>query len=716
MHLDPWKILLVAALVFFSVFIYRRTFPPVSRVRRALLATLRIGAFALLGLLLLNPVFVSIKTGTKKPLVLVFLDHSRSMGLRDAGGSTRLDAALAAVNPFRGSLARDARSEVEVIPFSDVLSSAPLRPDSALKADGEGTDIWGAIAAGQRKYRSSNLAAIVLLTDGRVTRGMVTSGGGITVPVYTIGFGDTLEGADVAVDEVICDRIAYKGTKVPVEAVIRASGFKGKALQVRLLESGKVKDGVSLAVKKDSEVISASLSYVPEKEGEHKLTVEVAPLAGERQSENNLESFRIDVLKDKIRILFIDQFPDWNMTFVRDLVRRSRRLEVEAVSWKPEKGFTSDPGGESWVFPSSAAGLAAYDLVIVSDDAKLFNARQNAEILGSYLEDGGSVLFLADENSPLARAGSFELLQSLLPVRGVGTPRVEYRESFVKLSIDAGDDPVASMLAEDGGLETMPPLPGRIADVAATSAARTPLILEAGRSGYPFLAVGRRGRGLTSVILGFPLWRWKLAGDEGRRIYESFLGGLVQYLAEGAKTPGLVLDADRTVYRTGDRISLTVFIGERRLPEAVKGEVRKLGSVDDLPVSTIVFEPDAGRKGYYRAELEPLSAGEYVVTASEVTSSGGGSTGAASFTVLPVSVEFLRTARDGALLAEIAEATGGSYLEASKLPGLASRLNLREQKVERRDVHEMRGNILILIGIVIFLAVEWILRKAWGLV
>jgi len=43
-------------------------------------------------------------------------------------------------------------------------------------------------------------------------------------------------------------------------------------------------------------------------------------------------------------------------------------------------------------------------------------------------------------------------------------------------------------------------------------------------------------------------------------------------------------------------------------------------------------------------------------------------------------------------------------------------LNLEEQRVERRDVHEIRGDVLILIGIVVLLGTEWVLRKAWGLV
>jgi uncharacterized membrane protein len=714
MHMELWKIFVAVALIIFALFAYRRTYPPISFRRRAFLAAMRIGAFILLGLLLVNPAVVSTKVEIKRPLVLVLLDHSRSMGVLNSSGKTRLDDALDGAATLRRSL-DGAEADVEVVPFAGSISSLPMRGDSAVEADGEGTDVWGALEAAGRRYRSRNLAATILLTDGRITRGMVASSENVATPVFAIGFGDTLAKADVSITEVVADRLAYRGTKVPVEAVIRASGFRGKTLDVSLLEGGKVKDAVSVSVKRDEEIMSVPLGYTANAEGEHRLSVEAMPLAGEERGDNNLETFRLDVLKDKVRILYIDQFPDWNMTFVRDLVKRSKRLEIEAVSWVANKGFMLIPEGKPWTFPAGAAGLESYDLIIISDDAKLFNARPSAETLDAFVESGGSVLFLADENCPLAREGSFEILAPLLPVRRLRSPRVEYAEGTVRLSAQAFNDPVASMLA-DGGVEGMPPLSGRIAGIVASYGARVPLSIEDRGGSMPFLALARRGKGLTCAVLGFPLWRWRLAGESGQRIYESFLGGIVQYLAGGAGTPVLAVDADRTVYRSGDRVRLTVNIGERRPPKGIHGEVHERVGGHDRTVSSVIFEPDSRRKGCYRAELDPLPPGEYSIDASEITEDSNGMSGTTSFSVDPVSVEFLDTSRDAAALAQIARITGGEYLEGSQIGALASRLHLKEQRVERRQAHGIRGEIVVFFGIVALLGTEWTFRKAWGLV
>lgn len=715
MHLELWKIFVAAALVAVSFVLYRKTFPPISTARRAILVAMRIGAFVWLALLLVNPVFISNRVEIRKPLVLVLLDRSRSMGIRDSSGKTRFDDALDHCARLRAAL-EEAKTDVEVIPFADALSNAPLRPDSAFKADGEGTDVWGALEDAQRRYRARNLAAIVLLTDGRITRGMVSSGESVAVPVYTIGFGDSLGGADVSIEEVVAERVAYRGTKVPVEAVIRVAGFEGTTIAVRLLDGERIRDSAKISVKQKEEIISASLSYAADAEGERRLSVEVLSAGREERRENNVESFRLDVLKDKVRILYIDQYPDWNMTFVRDLVKSAKRLDVEAVSWKADSGFVIEPGNRPWTFPAGAAGIERYDLVIVSDDAKLFNVRSNVEALDAFVRAGGSVLFIADENSPLARAGSFDLLQPLSGLRRVSAPRIQYAESSVRVSAEGVGDPIASNLAEDGDLDAMPPLPARIAGLAAASGSRIPLVLEDRGTRVPFLVLGRRGEGLSGAILGFPLWRWKLAGEEGRRIYESFFGGLVQSMAEGAGAPSLAVDPDRTVYRVGDPVKFVAFIGNRRPPEGIRGEARRKGEGRDLPVSTFVFEPDPRRRGYYRARIDPLSPGDYVVSASEVTGSGSGVAAQASFSVMGVSVEMLDPSRDAALLARIAEETRGSYFEGAGLDSLARHLNLDEQRVERRDIREVRGNAVILMCIVLFLGVEWVLRKAWGLV
>jgi hypothetical protein len=713
MRFDIWTAVLGAGLVALSIAAYRRTAPPLPAGRRAVLRALRAAGFTLLVLLVVNPAIVTTRTETRRPLVLVLLDRSRSMGIRDAGGRGRIDAALEDAAHLRREFSRR-RADVLVLPFAGTPAPAPLPADSVVAPDRDGTDIRGALDAVRDRY-PGGVAAVVLLSDGRVTRGMVSSGGAAFAPVFAVGYGDTARSADVSVEEVVADRVAYRGTAVPVEAVVRAEGYRGSAVEVRLLEDGRSIRSTVLSVRRDSELLGVAFDYVPGREGTRLLTIEAVPARAERDRDNNSESIRIDVRKERIRLLYVDQRADWNSAFIRDLAGRSKRLEGEIALGTAGSGFVLDPGGTPWTFPQTAAGLARYNLVSVSDDARLFAARENVETLVRYVEEGGSVLFLADEESPMARDASFGLLERALPVRRAGTPRVVYAEGFVKASTDAAGDRFAATLGLERAIASMPPLPARIGGVVPSAGAAAPFSLESGGAAGAFLAIDRRGDGLTAAVLGFPLWRWKLAGGEGARVYEAFLGGLVQYLAEGAKSPALALDADRTVYRSGDRVRLTASTGDREASGTIRGELGRAGDASGA-ARTFLFEPDIRRRGVHRAVLDALPPGSYTVVAFEAPPGADAASSPAAFSVEPLSVELLDISRDGAFLARIAGETGGAYVERAALDSIVAACDLSGRSVEHRRTRELRGSMLAFFGLVAFLGAEWIARKAWGLV
>lgn len=315
----------------------------------------------------------------------------------------------------------------------------------------------------------------------------------------------------------------------------------------------------------------------------------------------------------------------------------------------------------------------------------------------------------------MAREASFALLERVLPVRRAGAIRVEYAEWFVKAPEEAAVEPSAASLVPAGSIAALPPFPARIAGLAPSAGARSPLALE-GAGGGSLLVIDRRGKGLSAAVLGFPLWRWRLAGNEGARAYESLLGGIVQYLAEGAKSPPIALDADRALYRSGDRIRFTASIGEREAPEGLRGELRRPSGDSPVVEATFLFEPDPRRPGIFRAALDGLAPGDYSAVAVESPPGALGASRPVEFSVEPLSVEFLDTSPDRALLARTAAETKGACVERSALDSAAAVWNLPGKSVEIRSARDLRGSAFGFLGLVALLGAEWIVRKAWGLV
>ncbi len=714
--LHPWSIALGCALVVIPFLLYRRTFPPVSPVRRFLLALSRTVGFLLLVLYIVNPSLISIVGEVRKPVVLVLVDESRSMGIDDGRGGSRMDAAWDACGELVGMLDGDTGARTMVVPFSSSLGTELSPLDSIPDATGEGTDIIRAIREAWRRYRSRNIAAMVLVSDGRVTRGLTTYGAEVPVPLFAVIIGDTLERADVSIEDVTYERVTYTGTRTRIAALVKAAGFKGDTVTVRLLEGHTILGAVTRRIDGESVELEAVFEYEPSREGSVRLEIEAGPLEGEGRKENNAESIRIKVLKNRIRVLYIDQFADWNTTFIQSFAERSRRIELEVVSWTPHGGYCLLPGRSAWSFPVSSTGLKQYDIVMISDETRIFMQRPNVSALDRYVREGGGVVMIADENSPMRGTSSLELLQSVLPVKRTGAPGVKTGEFRVAAATGYSEHPVVTALSGDGLLKALPPMGGRLGGIAVAAGADVPLVLVKGGSRWPFLAVQRHGDGVSAAILGFPLWKWNLSGEDGGWSYNTFFGALIQYVAEDFDSRRLEIVPGRTTYRTGERIGVSAYTGGMGPAGMIRGEVVGAGGADEVPIRTFLFEPAMDSEDVYTASLDPLPPGDYMIVASGAEGSGPGASGEAEISVLPVSVELLKTSADIDFLRYLARVSGGGVFDADDIRSLPAGMELREDIVEHREIMNLGRSFWLFIGVIAFLALEWILRKAWGLV
>ncbi len=705
---DPWRIGAGILLALYACWAYRRTLPPLSLSRRAALAALRIAGFLLLAVFALDPSIVARSESSRSPVVSVLVDVSGSMSIKDGGADPRIDAAVRAAGMIAGSLGE---ARVEILPFAAGLCGAAVSLDSIPPADGEGTDIYGAIEGAERRYAGDKLAAVVLVSDGRITRGMSGRYVPGRVPVFTVAVGDTVEGADLSVDRVEYERTVYTGTRESVRAVIRYSSVDEWAAVVELADGGRVLDRFRTGILRGSGLVEADLRYVPSEEGTRSMEVRVAPLDGEVTEGNNREMFRINALKDRVEILFFDGSPDWNMTFIRRLCEGSKRLHLDAAVPAPGGGYRM-PGGGRWEFPGDVDGLSRYDLVITGGGGTFPSARE-AETLTEYVAAGGAVLFIASEKSPVLFPRALTLLRRALPVTAAGAPRIAAGD-FLVTPGPAVDAPWLPDMS-GSGRGTLPPLSGVVEGLSPTAGAQVPLVLTGNGPERPFLVVEPKEKGISAVLLGLPVWRWRLAGEEGADAYDGLLGGLIQYLAEGRKVSALDVQTDRSAYRTGETPRITVFPSTGRAGEGIRGEIIAAGS-DGVPVETFIPVPDPDRPGVYGAVLGNLPPGDYTVRVKAGPADGATVEGSTTFAVESLSVEMLRTSGDAGLLGRIAADSGGKVVRLEDAGELAGMIDLEAYTVVLTSVRKMRGKAWFFAAIVLVFAAEWLLRKILGLV
>ena len=129
----------------------------------------------------------------------VLVDQSRSMGLSDADGLSRLERAAVVIQQSLLPSLGD-RWRVETWLFGDGVRDAR---DVAMAPTADRSDLAGAVTSAVERLRGRSLAGLVVLTDGARTdrANLADIGSQAGVPIVTIGIGRT-DGRDIAVRSV----------------------------------------------------------------------------------------------------------------------------------------------------------------------------------------------------------------------------------------------------------------------------------------------------------------------------------------------------------------------------------------------------------------------------------------------------------------------------------------------------------------------------------
>jgi hypothetical protein len=154
-------LLLTVAAAAVGVYYYRRSYPPLSKVRRFSLAILRGIATLLLGILLLEPLINIQSDRVTKSRLAVLVDDSPSMGIA-AGNLPRIQLA--------DSLISQALSEAgggyDIFTFSGGADKTKKLPGTG-DLSGDATSISKALRSIETVRNFSDYGALLLVTDGR---------------------------------------------------------------------------------------------------------------------------------------------------------------------------------------------------------------------------------------------------------------------------------------------------------------------------------------------------------------------------------------------------------------------------------------------------------------------------------------------------------------------------------------------------------------------
>ncbi len=725
---EPWGgwivfLSLVAIALALAAWAYGTTAAPLTRPRRVALWGLRGIALLVVLVLLSRPSALVDETSNERPEVAILVDASSSMSLADEGGVTRAEAATRVATELASAL--DDRYAVTIRPFDHALH-APVTAGVPIEVGPSTASAPGDALEGlMRAARQGPLAAAVLISDGVATRGrdLVTVARDGGVPVFTVALGDSVTAADVRVVGAEAPPAAFVGQPLTIRARVRTTGADAVERIVQLVdEAGEPIASDTVRIAGSGGASEAAFRVTPERAGVRFYRVVAEGAGGDAFSVNDSMHVAVDVRKDRLQVLVLDEFLSWDFMFLRHTLERDTTLAYRYLV-KPTDAAPRplSPDGPH-VFPRTASDLAEYKAVILGDLSPGFLSDADWRRLVDYVEAGGGLLVLGGNRAGGLSRLAGTPLSTVLPVAPVGPPlRGEGSAGTPPLSPEVtplGDaHPLVAIHGDVYGNRDLwadlPPVRPAIGAGAEKPGGEVLVALRGPSTRFPILTVGRAGSGRVVVFAARTPWKWKFVREgvgADDAFFDRFWVGVMRWLADPEPTARFYVRADRDVFRPGDAVT---FSGRALAPDLSPlsdGSITATLTSGDTETRLAVERLDGGAIRVSAGELPP---GRYAYRV-EMTENDGALRQEGEIRVDANGPEWWELSPDPSLLASAARASGGVAVDAADVSELARRITPPLRAASVREIALWNHPIPLAVFLVA-LALEWWLRRRGGL-
>ena len=712
-----WYVILTLTGAGVGLYSYRVSFPPLGKLQRIALSVLRVLMIVLIGIFLVEPLMNIFSTRVTDPALAVLVDVSRSMGVQDGAGS-RIENARTAVERTLSSI----KSESDLFEFTSDIRAVDNLPEQG-ELSGNVTSIANALAGLASRRDIDKYGAVLLVTDGRQNLGEdpLEAAIRLNIPIHTLTLGEKVDEKNLSIDKILHPTVAYSGVEFKVEAELSGSALDPGKSRVFLKLGGSAVAEKTFDIPGENRRIRISFDVKAPEPGDYQYLISSPIIEGEANKADNERSFEVRVLKNKLRVLVGSSSLDWELKFVRQLLGRFEEFEVDAV-YPQESSRYSEPG-----LPRGLDGLKKYDIVFLVDSSPA-DLRISPVDLKRYVEEGGSLIYLAGADSP----NDIRLFNDLLPLKPVN-PIMTRGEFFFEPSPTRRQH-AAIALVEDPNISmqlwhSLPPFSnlltglepnGDILLEAATSSrdSLVPARQNVSPISRPVLITGSFGRGHVAAITGFPIWRSYFGSVKDERISRAipeFWRNLVKWSSATEQMQNFRVVTDKKIYRLGEPLRFVGYLFD----EANKPKSGAFVSVTVFPdgdtagLKDVVLPP--ADKGIYSEEIVSLPAGKYTFAA--VATAFGDTLGNASgnFTIESFSLEMASSSPDYNLTRRISNATGGTAYTFRDIDQFPAQLQLTPYAMENQASFKPFGMPVLLIILLAGLCLEWGLRKRFRL-
>ena len=275
----------------------------------------------------------------------------------------------------------------------------------------------------------------------------------------------------------------------------------------------------------------------------------------------------------------------------------------------------------------------------------------------------------------------------------------------------------SSFVASDIDFDEFPPLQAKFGDINFNSPFEVLLYQKINgiQVDSPLLATFKSAEKNGAILLGENIWKWRMFSHTQNKSFsdfDGFMGKLVQYLSLKEKLSRLELNYEKIVYQN-DLVEIkATYFDNNYVVDTRANLTLSLRNTQTNEVNTLPFRL-VGQ--YYSANVANLESGSYAFT---VKVEGQNLQKNGAFTVLDYNIEQQFTHANMKALRSLAVNNNGNLYHTSNYGKLLETLNTSNdykpiQKSSTKQTQLIDWKYLLGL-IVLFLGIEWFVRKYYG--
>lgn len=637
------------------------------------LAFLRGMSWVTLFWLLINPV-VSRKINEiqKTPLPVVF-DNSKSI--------SELKATSSAEDIYQKIKANTTLADKYDVQFYSF--DATFEALKQLDFKGKLSDIDGVAINLKQLYRNK-VHPVVLITDGNQTLGNdYVFSFKENATVYPIVLGDTTTVIDLKINQINVNKYAFYKNKFPVEVLLLYNGDQNISSSFTMEKGNQLvyKQQLQFSKSKTSQTISFLLDASSIGTATYKATL--TSNIKEKNTYNNSKKFAVDIIDQRSEIALVSTINHPDISALKRSIEVNQQRKVTIVN------------------PNKIKSLQNYNLLLLYQPNPAFQSifeQNKIAQLNTFIITGTSTdfNFLNQQQNDLQ-----------FKVSDQNENYLAYFESDFNL-----------FGQENIGFEKLPPLEHKFGTIVTKT--NTTTMLFAGINGVqlqnPLLTFAENGNKRAAYLVGENIWKWRLDTHLTSKSFDAFdllTDKIIQFLATPSRKNNLVVTYD-SFYNLGENILISAsyfnknyeFDTKAQLTIVVKNSITKASKTYDLLKTN----------SQYQVNLDGLLPGNYTFTISEKQSNAKFS---GAFEVADFDLEKQFVNPDKTRLTQLANRTKGAIFYPNQLENLLKQLeederylSVQKQTINKSPLIEWKAILVFLISL---LALEWFVRKYFGL-